>query len=242
VANFRPWLAVDLEGPHHEGDVVDEAALERIRTANWKEIAEDLLKYATAKVRRRRWRTGNREDLAKGWKANDLVNEAVKRMLAGKRQWNPEKDPDLLLYLRNVIDSLVSNLAKDKDNRLVTYIPEEAGRDPEEMLNRAPAGSPHAEYLSPTSPLIEDGITESRTATPEEESLLEEIFTAAGKNPELQSVVDAIMDGNGKPTLIATATGLDVERVYQLLRTLRRIDERRGKAMAKSDAQEKSRD
>jgi hypothetical protein len=62
-----------------------------------------------------------------------------------------------------------------------------------------------------------------------EDTMLESIFSAAGGNAELETMLEAIMGGHEKPAEIAEATGIDVKRVYQLRRTLqRRLQAREG--------------
>lgn len=210
---------------------MDRAALERIPREEWERIAMDLAAYAAANVRRLRWRTGNRKDLAQGQTAEDIPQKAVELVLLGKRDWDPRKNPDLLQYLRDVVDSLVNNLVMSDDNRLMGRLPQtDDGVDAEEMLKRAQPWDEHAEHL-PRPPANAE---ELAIAVEEEERIAGEVFAAADENPELQRVVEAIMDGHGKPAEIAAATGFEVKRVYQLLRTLKRHVASRADAKARA--------
>jgi hypothetical protein len=219
---------------------VNRAALERIPQAEWKRIAIELATYAAGKVRRRRWRTGNREDLAKGQTAEDITQEAVALVLSDDRPWDPAKEPDLLQHLRDVVDSLVSNLVTSKDNRLVGRLPEtEDGVVAEEMLKRARPGAAHAEHLTKAPVSAEQEVVaaeEEAVAAAEEERIAGEVFAAASGDQELERVVEAIMDGHGKAAEIAAATGFQVKRVYQLLRTLKRHVASRARAKAGAGA------
>lgn len=50
--------------------------------------------------------------------ADDFVQEAYERVHNGERNWNPEKDLNLIKYLESVIDSLISASIKSKYNNL----------------------------------------------------------------------------------------------------------------------------
>jgi hypothetical protein len=47
--------------------------------------------------------------LPPGVEAEDIVMQAVEKVYEGKRNWDPENDPDLLKYLKSVVRSLINN-------------------------------------------------------------------------------------------------------------------------------------
>ena len=64
----------------------------------WGEVHARLLEFAEA-------RTGKR---AKA-RAKDLVQTAILRVYSSESKWDPEKEPELLRYLMNVVNSLRAN-------------------------------------------------------------------------------------------------------------------------------------
>lgn len=86
-------------------------------------------------------------------KAEDIALDATKKLLAGDRRWNPETDPNLLEYLRDVVDSLISHFLNGSPNRLERPFPED-GVDP-------------AFFPSPDSNLIYDDLLASVVDEPE---------------------------------------------------------------------------
>ena len=84
---------------------------------DWADVGIRLTAYATWKARNLRWRTGLRDALAGGRTPEDLAAEAILKVLAGERGWDPQRGA-LLPYLEGVVDSLISHLAESADNRV----------------------------------------------------------------------------------------------------------------------------
>lgn len=97
------------------------------------QMIKELGLYASSVSRNLRWRTENSEELPGGETPGSIVSKAIKLVLqgtleepskgsppfkAGVRRWDPQKHPDLKKYLMDVIDSLLSNLVKSRENRI----------------------------------------------------------------------------------------------------------------------------
>ena len=88
--------------------------------------------YTKTKVNKKTWKTS--EGLPQGMTARDIVFQVINKVWDGadnnasskkvnkrQRNWNPEKDPDLLKYLKSVIDSVLSNLVTSAEHIKTNY-------------------------------------------------------------------------------------------------------------------------
>lgn len=103
---------------------MNERIFNLLEQANWIKIGLRLTKYATSKTKHLGWRTKNYDSLAQGKTPEDLAYKAIEKVFSGDRQWNPDKNPDLLDYLESVVDSLVSHLVESQNNKRLQYFPE----------------------------------------------------------------------------------------------------------------------
>jgi DNA-directed RNA polymerase specialized sigma24 family protein len=53
-----------------------------------------------------------------GIEGQDLAAEAITDLLEGKRSWDQSEEPDLLRFLKGVVDSKVSHLVESIENRV----------------------------------------------------------------------------------------------------------------------------
>ena len=93
-----------------------------LEEADLEKIVPNLLCYADKVIRRYAWRGVytykgvNGQLLANGQDANDFVQEAFRRLLDGRRNWDPDK-LDLIVFLKGTIKSLINAECKSLDNR-----------------------------------------------------------------------------------------------------------------------------
>lgn len=81
---------------------------------DWKEIAKGLTLYAHSRLKF--WGLLTERGI-RGYSPKDIALEAISLVYAGDRKWNPDKS-DLLSFLKfNVVNSLISNLARNKEVR-----------------------------------------------------------------------------------------------------------------------------
>lgn len=199
--------------------LVDADILERLEAANWEHMALALTDYALFKVRRLKWRTGDKESLPKGMTAEDLACEAIEKVWSGERQWNPTESPDLLAFLKSVVDSLVSHLVLSADHLYVQRMPETSdGREIEELLKVADPSSDTAQDIVTVQHDPECLVISRMTA----ERFVGALFEEIAGDGELEGMVTALMGGAVKPKEIAKEMGIEVERVYKLRERLDR--------------------
>lgn len=162
-----------------------------LRTADWKAIGPRLVSYT-------RWRyvvaTG-RVPTANA--VEEVIDEAVLRVLDGRRQWHRDDAPDLVAFLCGVIHSLVHEFVtkKGRDARRVD------GRDPEELMS--PQARPD-------------------TRTSYADTRLEFIEEAIGDDGELGELYLGILESSGKREDVAQCLGWEVDRVSVLTKKLKR--------------------
>jgi DNA-directed RNA polymerase specialized sigma24 family protein len=198
---------------------LDSKILDLLRIADWGSIALKLTDYAAKKARRYRWKMTT---VVGGMNAEDLAYEAIAKVLDGERNWDPEKTPDLLGYLKSVVDSLISHLFQSMDRRKVQGFPKgEEEEILEESLKMADPESDEAKHLPGKSPTPEQALL-SKEQQQAEETAYTTILNSVEGHEDLEAVTLCIMDGMTKPSEISEATGLEINQVYQLKRKLNR--------------------
>lgn len=155
-------------------------------------------------VRRKRWsRDGT---IPEGNEAQDLLHEAIRRVLDGRRHWDPERVPDLEVFLEGVIRSLASDLARGLANRTDDI----------------------EKFTESKKPQLPDVLQCTRTVEIEKiqaeryQQTADALMEAACQEPVLEKIVQALMDGCSKPEVIAQETGLAVKEVYAGMKKIRR--------------------
>lgn len=92
----------------------------------WAEIHKRLTLYAEDKVFERWWRGARGSKCARGSDSAsipgglgpaDIASEAIVDFINGTRVWNQAKQPDLLKFLKGVVDSKVNHLATSVENK-----------------------------------------------------------------------------------------------------------------------------
>src|SRR5439155_15907009 len=113
------------------------------------------------------WQRGTPSShLAEGQTIEDVVQTTVTKVLLGQRKWDPARQPDLLQFLKDVVRSELSNLARSKDNQT-------AGLGDAEPLDARRAAPPD-------------------DLTPDEDRALDAIRKLAETRTDVRKVLDAI--------------------------------------------------
>lgn len=205
------------------GRLIDPDVREKLERADWERITLTLVRYALFKVRRLKWHTGDRESLPEGKTAEDLACEAIEKVVSGDRRWDPTTCPDLLRYLKGVVDSLVSHLVVSEEHRRVRRMPQtDEGQEVEELLTMADPTAETAEHLVSVQVDLETRVVERLAA----ERFVDALFDQIAGDEELEAMVDILLRGIVKPKEIAAETGMNVERVYKLREKLDRAVQR----------------
>jgi RNA polymerase sigma factor (sigma-70 family) len=198
------------------GDYLDENTRKELDSADWEEILPRLLQYTRWQIKKHKWLGSISLD------PEEFVQETIARAYGvgsggALRKWNQERCPDLADFLIGVIRSLTSHeiehLSKFRHESFGSQVEEKGTRDPIEIE----ASLAHE-------------IT-SRTKNPEEAAAQEELargvaeeaYRLTESDDEGQMVLMCILDdGITKPKEIAEEIGYEVEKVYNIMKRLRR--------------------
>jgi hypothetical protein len=74
-----------------------------------------MLKLYAHAIFRLKWFGIKSEVRLQGKEYKDFAQEAVTLVFEGRRQWKPQNHPDIVEYLKQVINSLISNLLKSDE-------------------------------------------------------------------------------------------------------------------------------
>ena len=178
--------------------------LKKLKESDWSDILPRLVLYAEFKVRRLYWRTKEKNTLPDGSTAEDLAQQAIELVFSGDRRWAPDKNPDILLYLKGVVDSLVSHAVKSYEHRYRDQYDED---------------SEHGVSL--------DDLSDKETVTPYDELLEKDILKFLYDNSKddnnLQLIILCLEEGISKPKVIAETLKIPVSEVNNCKKKIRRL-------------------
>jgi hypothetical protein len=81
----------------------------------WQQLLDRLTYYALQKYRKLGWSQSGGYRSPCGMGPEDIATEAIERLIEGTRQYNKDKYPDILIYLKGVIDSIVSHIIESPE-------------------------------------------------------------------------------------------------------------------------------
>ena len=171
----------------------------------WEETTARLLRHAQNKIRRLTWRGSWGGVPPGGIQPDDIVHEVYEKVLAGTRKWEPAKQPDLFEYLRDQVDSEISNLVTSSDNKRVRA----EGNLRPGVLEKVDEESP------------EEILLDKERKRESDEFVLGFMEFLEGQ-PELQQIVEAIVGGVEKRAELATHLHTTVEQIDSCKKRLKR--------------------
>lgn len=195
-----------------------------------------LTKYAVKKAKDKTWRTGKGGELPGGETDDSIPSKAFVKVLTGDRVWNPEKHPDFMKYMFDVIDSLLSHLATGNENKL--FVNENDGKFSVNSEGKEVGVLAAAEEGFVSSDIKgqykDAGWLVRNQLTPEEEliageekvfndEILRSINDLIEDDSELTAMVEAMSEGINKPADIAKHTNIGIEKIYNAGRRLDRV-------------------
>ncbi|OGR54254.1 MAG: hypothetical protein A3I11_07250 [Elusimicrobia bacterium RIFCSPLOWO2_02_FULL_39_32] len=178
-----------------------------LENQDWPCLYEKLLMYANSKTEKHRWNCENKTSL------EDMVHSAIESLLDGKRNWNPKR-VDIACLLRGVIDSKQSHLLNswEEKNHISIYdLPSDDWGEKNEFF-------PESNLVWVQSPETIPIEKERQTAA---QAILKRIKGSIKKDTKLKEVLECMSGGTYKPSKIAKATHIPIERVYELHRKLK---------------------
>jgi len=181
----------------------------------WETTIPALVAYARGRIGYRSWGGQRGGSLPAGKEAEDVVYEAIEKVLSGRRSWDPEAKPDLVQFLKDVIESDVHHLAVGFENRRIVGETEiEAGR--EDGVRDRFLDTVQSPGSSPAEALLRREVEE------EGREFASAFLATLDRDPVLKAAVACIFDGVVKPADISERTGLTVEEIYNVRKRLQR--------------------
>lgn len=142
--------------------------LSKISQEQWNDYHHELVLYAESKCSKWTWKTGEKENLPKGYSPESIATEAVRRFFRGTRNWNHEKylGDNPVPFLKSVVRSIVSEIGRSKAHKTAASLETEAMR-----LNAT--GDDYESEIPPEN--IISGFNSQREATAYEEIYFSQI-------------------------------------------------------------------
>lgn len=182
----------------------------------WEEILVALDWYALRLAMRGYWHTGTprRGTLVKGLAPQDVAREAICRVLEGRRKWDPEQDPDFLLFMKSVVKSIMWSewdSAEHKALKGSQSLNADADRSEEQTLVSSGSG-----HQVPSKEALPSAITEANET-------YEMVLEAVSGDEQLELLVICIAEGFEKRKDIAKEMGITADEVTNLRKRLKRV-------------------
>jgi len=185
-----------------EGDLreVNQNVFEKIQSMPPEELSQIILNVTNyaARLLGINSRIIEREPL---YTADDLALEAIGRVLDGRRNWDPDKEPDFAAYLRSVVKSIYNHEVTDRIKREKVLVNPE-NSDNQDIIENLPLESQQLQDLE----------------NEEFKNRILEMF----RREEEQLVLLCYFEGMHKPREIARELEVDVKEIYRIRRNIER--------------------
>ncbi len=191
---------------------MDRETVEKLQKADWDRIVLRLTRFASNRIKRLSWK---QERIPKGLKADDIALGAISAVFDGERRWDPAKDPDLMGYLRSVVNSIISHLPELKDYKISERFREDEEGKEEIPLPETSDGA--AELIADPEEMLIDK-EEARLG----EELYDQLLDFLKDDDDLGEMVLCIREDAVKPREIARLLGVEAEEIYSRKKRLQR--------------------
>jgi len=191
-----------------------EKVLHLLETADWKHIILRLTYYARQRARVYSWKSGRTDQLLGGKTPEDIACEAIEKVWAGTRDWDPDKYPNLLTHLEWIVKSDTEHLASSMEHQTTGRPPEPEGEEESLTELSDPFSSIQGKTPTPEDELI------TREEGDLEEKLKNELYAMVKGDEDLEMLLLCFEEGIDKPEIIAAQTGWDIPKIYNLKRKL----------------------
>lgn len=190
--------------------------LQRLRAQDWSELGRRLVAHVCFRCGIRAWEESARHVvLGLGRSPEDIAADVIQKVFAGERTWDPARG-ELLPTLKAIVDSELDHLWKKHARR-------RERPDSEDIAEREREEFAALEADPPGRPGNPEEMLERREEVVGASAWVSAVFAFVKDKPELQAVVDAIMEGCvERPRFLAERLGIPVREVNNRLRRLRR--------------------
>lgn len=193
--------------------------IELLEAADWKNIIFKLTRYAFFMASKYTWKTGKSDQLLRGKTPEDIACEAVEKVWKGTRDWDPDKYPDLYTHLKRIVESDMGHLCSLLEHQKTSRMPEPRQGEEKPVLGfdeivPDPSFSIQGKILTPEEELLD------REEKAREEKLKIQLYAAVKGDEDLELLLLCFEEGLDKPETIASQTGWEISKVYNLKRKL----------------------
>jgi hypothetical protein len=193
------------------------ASTESAESVDWGALGKALVAHAILRARRYPRLRGNLWPAGEG--PEDVVSHLIIKYLTGARRRDPAKYPDLLIYLKLQLNSMLDHLARSRPARREACFPTgEDGQQHSDRIELEAQRNPAWAVPTPESEI------EEREIELEARRRIDSLLRGTRDQPELRAVVQAILGGCvPRPRFLAARLGLEVKEINNRLKRLRRF-------------------
>jgi len=197
---------------------LNKEVIDQLEKADWENIILKLGRHSAVRINRLSWR---HRMLPVGLEVEDIVLESIGDTLGEERKWDPNKNPDLLNYLKSVVDSKISHLLELKEYLVTEPLEKTINEQEKNLLDTTEVktdfeGDSAQMFADPEEALVEK---EEREHAKNAVELLREKIQG---DEELEEIFLCLEEGYTKPSEIAEQLGVDVKEIYNREKRLKR--------------------
>jgi len=141
----------------------------------------------------------------------DVASEAIIKVIEGKRKYNKEEYPDFKMFLRSVVDSIVSNMLNLAERKKLHRLPN-VGSDSDETRTFELEDN----QLSPLNNLMNKEVVDEVNAV---------LMTAFSTDNIVCGILECLRAGIMKPSEMAEYLEVNIKDVNNAQKRLRRVIE-----------------
>lgn len=209
-----------IEDAELENERYDPSIREDLKQKDWETILPGLLYYAHSLCRKYYW-LGNRH-----LSPQDLVQEAIARAFGcgkdgGYRNWNKERCPDLSVFLKSTIKSIVNHKIEH-----LRKFPHDSIEKHGERVDESPIDEDDTRLAKSMLSGISGESPEEILLSSENTRMLSErvnkLKSLAEDDEEIGFVIMCFEEGISTPREIAETTGYNIHNVYNIIKRIKR--------------------
>jgi len=191
--------------------MVDSLTLNKLKAIpekEWGGIYKELVLYADLKLKIFGFEIRTEKDSVD---AETFATQAIEKLFDGSRAWDSQRFPDILIHLKGIVKSLLSNHFKTSGKSIVST-KADVGGEKDDNIDEFPNFEIHNELL------VYDESPEEFIISAEKWAEIEASF---GDNEDELVIFSDWLDGN-TPRDIASAYDFDIKVVYNAIRNGKR--------------------
>lgn len=184
--------------------MIDGVLLEELKGLDWVNITRVLTAYSIVKTKNK--------NFSRDKEPKDFVQDAILRVFEGRRKWDKQHYPDIIDFLKGVVDSLISNEINSSKNKNEENSVAAIVENSEKSFNSEIVSSPE-------EVLVEEEEQEEYLEAQSQQ--YEEVMDAIKDDDDLLIYVEYLKKGY-KPAEVSKKMGVEISEVYNLTKKLKR--------------------